>query len=378
MRRLLAISLSVAALLAPSAALAANPASTAATPPGARDREFVIQGLVLGQQKIEASGKLAILAGSLVASVGCNSIGGKVSLDGDTVTIDTPLVMTEMACPGLDGDTEATLIKILSLGRFTITDGGWFADGGAILAEELPTAQPGPDQTPPDYPGGVEPSGVPVPLESCPPNQATGSGSGSVSGSGSGSGGGSVSSGGTVTDGGPATGGGAGGSDGSAGSGGEPGSEPGSGPDASPVDVPPATPIVEPVPVESGATVPEPPVEISPLPVDPGIVPIVPGIAPVPVPLPEMSAEPGDCYAVPADALNGIAAPGEAQTGSGTAADLATRAAAVDTATWPLLAVLFVAGMAIVGMAGRWMLGARRTGTATAAGAAATGDVTRP
>jgi hypothetical protein len=115
---------------------------------------------------------------------------------------------------------------------------------------------------------------------------------------------------------------------------------------------------------------------MSPLPVDTGIVPIDPGIAPVPVPLPERSAEPGDCYAVPADALNGIAAPGEAEVGSGTAADLATRAGALDTATWPLLALLLVAVMAIVGILGRSMLGARRADTATAPGASA--DVTRP
>jgi heat shock protein HslJ len=385
MRRLLAIVITIGAFLVPSTALAANPPTQA-------DREFMIQGLVYGSQKIEATGKLAILSGSnLVASVGCNTIGGSVTVDGDHVTVDGALTMTEMACPGVNGDTEAALVKILSLGSFTISDGGWFAEGGAILAVELPGANPGgPDQTPPDGTGVVEPSGAPVPLASCPPDQGTGSGSGGSVGSGggsTGSGGGSNGSAGGSTGSAGSVGGstGSGTTTGSTGAGGSdvtgsgsapaatavtvpaetpasaPGGGPGSGPDAtsidvppaSPIEVPPATPGTVPAPIGSVVAVPLPPIDGSPVPVDPGIEPVGPGVVPVPG-----ATLPADCYAVPADALNaGGVPPAGAQSGSGVASDLVERTGAFDTATWPLLAIALVLLMAVVGIVGRAILG---------------------
>src|SRR5512132_3461307 len=113
MRTLPLVLLAAAALIAPTAALAGGSATPTA-------RYFVITGMVLGDQKAEASGKLGIDGSQLSASVGCNLIGGKVSVAGDTITISEPLAMTEMACPGTNGDLEAMLIEVLQHGPFTI------------------------------------------------------------------------------------------------------------------------------------------------------------------------------------------------------------------------------------------------------------------
>ena len=80
MRTLPLVLVAAAALLSPATALAGGaPAPTA--------RYFVITGLVLGDQKADASGKMGIEGDRFFASVGCNTIGGTVSVDGDTVTI---------------------------------------------------------------------------------------------------------------------------------------------------------------------------------------------------------------------------------------------------------------------------------------------------
>jgi heat shock protein HslJ len=173
----------VVTLLSPAATLAAPAAPTGvatAAPPapsaGARARYFEIRGLVLGNLRLEVSGKLAIDGSQLSASAGCNLIGGTVTVAGDSVTIVGPTYMTEMACPGTDGDAEAMLIKVLALATFKITDGAWIAEGGQIVTVEIPMANPGPNATRPDEPisTGVPtivdpaPSGQPA-GESCPP-----------------------------------------------------------------------------------------------------------------------------------------------------------------------------------------------------------------
>ncbi|HJW21535.1 MAG TPA: META domain-containing protein, partial [Candidatus Limnocylindrales bacterium] len=204
MRSLPLALLVVAALLAPAATAAAGDQTS---PPS---RSFIVTGLVFGDQRVEASGKLGIEGGRLFASVGCNTIGGTVLLDGDTLTIPEPLAMTEMACPGAVGDTEAMLIKVLQAGPFRIGNGAWTGNGAAILVEELPAGPgpgPGASLTPPDgivssslQPGGVEPmvSCPPIPdgVNGTPPADGApnaGSGGGSAGGTG-----GSTGSGGTT------------------------------------------------------------------------------------------------------------------------------------------------------------------------------------
>jgi len=237
MRSLSLTLLAVAALLAPSAALAATPVAPAA----ATTRSFEIRALALGDMKLEVSGKLGIEGTQLMASAGCNAIGGTVSVDGDTVTIVGPMFMTEMACPGSDGDAEAMLIKILNLGIFKITDAAWIADGGQILTVEIPGSVPGPAGSPPDEPitSGpiatiVDPAPSGLPAGTCPPIPAD-NGSTTV-GSGS-SGGGTVNPGIVVVP--P-----------DATSGSEPGATPGSEPAATAIDLP----------LETGTVDPEPPV----------------------------------------------------------------------------------------------------------------------
>jgi heat shock protein HslJ len=202
MRSVPLILLAAASLLAPALAFAASPTPTA--------RYFEIQGLVIGDQKVEASGKLGIEGTKLYASVGCNTIGGEVELDGDTVTIVGPTSTTEMACPGSSSVAEDTLVKILGLGAFTITAGSWDADGGQILTVEVPVTAPVPNASAPDEPVSSSPGAVIVdPAFTCPPTPSgvnggttPGSGPGAVSGSGGGSpgsGGNSSSSGSTGT-----------------------------------------------------------------------------------------------------------------------------------------------------------------------------------
>ena len=205
MRTLPLVLLAVAALIAPTAALAGG-----ATAPVSRT--FVITGLVLGDQKAEVMGKLGIDGSQLYASVGCNMIGGKVSVDGDTITITEPLAMTEMACPGANGDLEAMLIKVLQHGPFTIGNGEWSGDGAQILVQELSSGVPDPNATPPDEPVGSSPGPVIIdPFFSCPPYPAGSGDPGVINGT-------------VEPDGGPTDGSGTGSSDGATGSGGPSGS----------------------------------------------------------------------------------------------------------------------------------------------------------
>jgi hypothetical protein len=266
MRSLSLTLLAVAALLTPTVAMAASPA----TPPAATARYFEIRGLIYGGTKLEVVGKIAVEGSKLMASAGCNMIGGEVRVDRDTVTIVGPTSMTEMACPGTSGDAEAVLIKILALGAFKITDGGWLADGGEITTVEIPASVPRPVGSPPDEPITTGPIATIVdpppggPTQTCPPIPAdqgpnpvdSGPAGGPISGGGSGSSGsGSTGTGtvspGTVTVGPDAT------------SGSEPGATPGS--------VPAGTPETEPAPPDPGATLPAGQTDPGPS-LDPGFI----------------------------------------------------------------------------------------------------------
>ncbi|HEX7951109.1 MAG TPA: META domain-containing protein [Candidatus Limnocylindrales bacterium] len=252
MRSLPLVLLAVAALLAPTAALAGGSATSTA-------RYFVITGMVLGGQKAEATGKLAIDGSQLSASVGCNLIGGKVGVDGDMITISEPLAMTEMACPGTNGDLEAMLIKVLQHGPFRISATEWFGNGAQILVEELDSGVPGPGASAPDEPVTSSPGAVIVdPATSCPPYASGDPGviNGTVEPDGGPTlGGGSGSSDGSgATDGSTGTGGApAAGSDGSTGVGTEPSA-------ATSGEEPPAPPVAtDPAPsFEPGVKEPEP------------------------------------------------------------------------------------------------------------------------
>jgi hypothetical protein len=263
MRSLPLTLLAVATLLTPAAALAASPDGAPTTA-----RYFEITGLVYGDQKIDASGKIAVIDGELTASVGCNSIGGPVSLDGDALTITGPTLTTEMACPGAYGDAEAGLIKVLGLGTFHITSGSWDAEGGRILTVELTVTGPPTSSGAPDEPSASGPIATildPGPFVSCPPlpvdTGTTSVGGGPVSGGGSGSSSGSGGSGSTGS-----------GTSGSTGTGtASPGTEvvppdPGTitEPDATPGSEPAATPID--LPASSGSVDPAPPVPAPPVP----------------------------------------------------------------------------------------------------------------
>jgi heat shock protein HslJ len=237
--------LAATSLLMPAAAFAGGSPTTPV-------RSFVIQGLTLGDQKVEASGKLAIEGSQLMASVGCNSIGGSVTLDGDVLTIPEPLVMTEMACPGVNGDVEAMLIKVLQRGPFRITTGAWIGDGASIIVEELP-AGPGPGATAPapDDPITSEPDpGTTDPSASCTPGAGgpdTGSGTSGSSGSGSGTSGSAP--------------------------GDAPGSVVGSGGGSTSVDTPPAPPAVSPEAGVSDEQAPPEPGSDPQVVIDPGFDP---------------------------------------------------------------------------------------------------------
>lgn len=190
------ILLALAALVLPAATFAASPTASA--------RSFEIRALVLGDLRTEVSGKLWFNGTSLGASVGCNSIGGQVRVDGNVVTVDGSLVMTDMACIGAAGQAEDILIKVLSLRTFTIADGKWSAAGGAIEVVEQPA--PDPIAVPPDQPIGSDP-GVGCAILPADPSGvgggapgAIGGAPGAVGGSGAGSGGsgGGTSSGGST------------------------------------------------------------------------------------------------------------------------------------------------------------------------------------
>jgi len=71
---------------------------------------FMIQ--IDGTNYDVASGYVVIDGDRLSASVGCNTLGGGVLVDGDTLILDGPLISTMMYCEGLM-DAEAALATVL-------------------------------------------------------------------------------------------------------------------------------------------------------------------------------------------------------------------------------------------------------------------------
>ena len=71
---------------------------------------FMIQ--IDGTNYNVTSGYVVIDGDQLSASVGCNTLGGGVLVDGDSLTLDGPLISTMMYCEGLM-DAEAALATVL-------------------------------------------------------------------------------------------------------------------------------------------------------------------------------------------------------------------------------------------------------------------------
>jgi heat shock protein HslJ len=275
MRTLPLLLLAAAALLAPGQALAGASAST--TP----SRYFAITGLVLGNQKYEASGKIALEGDRLMSSVGCNSIGGQVSVDGDVVTVGDGLAMTQMACEAVTN--EDVFVKILDHGPFRITTDAWVGTDAEILVEELDVPAPG-RTLPPDQPVGSSPGAV-DPGASCPPIPIDPGFGGGRTGGSTGSTGGATGSGGSTGS-----------------SGGSSGENPSGTAEGGPVEVPPATP--------AGAPGGTPGATSSG---DPGIVPPAP---PPPDQTPGLDQAPEPSLVTVGPAASEIAAP-DPGTGAG-------------------------------------------------------------
>jgi heat shock protein HslJ len=198
MRRSLILLLAVAALAAPGAALAADP-----TP--VTGHYFEIVGISVGGTKIEIAGKLALEGTRLMASVGCNSIGGDVAVDGDVLT-PGQLVTTDMACTGDIGTADAALVKFFNGGPITMAATTWTNAVGVLSVKDAGTSviEPAPTDggivvSPPDPGTSFDPGftgsfsldqcvGI-LPADEFPSMTGGGSGSGSgSSGSSTGSG----------------------------------------------------------------------------------------------------------------------------------------------------------------------------------------------
>ncbi len=117
---------------------------------------FTIQ--VDGASYDVAGGYVVIDGDQLSASVGCNTMGGGVQVDGDTLTLDGPLLSTMMYCEGLM-DAEAALATVLQgenlmwVGPFELR-----SDSGAVIFASLC----GDCVTPPGEPS--DPTGLAIAL----------------------------------------------------------------------------------------------------------------------------------------------------------------------------------------------------------------------
>jgi len=84
-----------------------------------------------------ASGYVVIDGDQLSASVGCNTMGGGVLVDGDTLTLDGPLISTMMYCEGLM-DAEAVLAAVLHGRNLTwVNPFELRSDAGAVIFAAL-------------------------------------------------------------------------------------------------------------------------------------------------------------------------------------------------------------------------------------------------
>jgi len=154
LRRLLG--LAIAAFLSlPSAALAADPAP----PSTVAGHYYYLAAVEQGGQTVKLEGKLWIEGDQLGASVGCNSIGAKVTFDLRTLTIVGDLTTTLIGCPKERAAAEAALLAALDAGPFAWDGSGFAGKGARIVASEVGTAPVAPpDQLPPDR--IVDPNGT--------------------------------------------------------------------------------------------------------------------------------------------------------------------------------------------------------------------------
>ena len=96
---------------------------------------FMIQ--IDGTNYDVASGYVVIDGDQLSASVGCNTLGGGVLVDGDTLTLDGPLISTMMYCEGLM-DAEAALATVLQGENLTwVSPFELRSDAGAVIFAAL-------------------------------------------------------------------------------------------------------------------------------------------------------------------------------------------------------------------------------------------------
>lgn len=117
---------------------------------------FMIQ--IDGTNYDVASGYVVIDGDRLSASVGCNTLGGGVLVDGNTLTLDGPLISTMMYCEGLM-DAEAALATVLQGGNLTwVNPFELRSDAGAVIF----TSVCGDCATPPGEPS--DPAGLAIAL----------------------------------------------------------------------------------------------------------------------------------------------------------------------------------------------------------------------
>jgi hypothetical protein len=170
--RRIAFLIGALALLLPGTALADVPAGT-----------WAITGIELNGTHIDAKGTIGFEATGLSASVGCNSIGGPASVDGNgMLTFSGDLVTTDIACPKDLAVAEDALMKILSGGPIDITGPQWSNAVGEIDVVSLDLPDPG------TISGGGAPGCIPPVAPGANPGNVTvpcGNGSGSDVGGGS-------------------------------------------------------------------------------------------------------------------------------------------------------------------------------------------------
>ncbi|MFM8997815.1 MAG: META domain-containing protein [Candidatus Limnocylindrus sp.] len=83
------------------------------------------------------NGYVVIEGDRLSASAGCNTLGGGIRVDGDTVTLDGPLISTMMYCDGLM-DAEAALATVLQGENLTwVSPFELRSDAGAVIFASL-------------------------------------------------------------------------------------------------------------------------------------------------------------------------------------------------------------------------------------------------
>ena len=117
---------------------------------------FMIQ--IDGTNYDVASGYVVIDGDRLSASVGCNTLGGGVLVDGDSLTLDGPLISTMMYCEGLM-DAEAALATVLQGENLTwVSPFELRSDAGAVIFAALC----GDCVTPPGEPS--DPTGLAIAL----------------------------------------------------------------------------------------------------------------------------------------------------------------------------------------------------------------------